>query len=144
MNYNYNLKVNLLSEEDGGGYLIEVIELPGCIAAGDNLDEAFAKLDDAIGTWIEWAEEVGREIPQPNYYKEEVDYSGKFTLRMPKELHKKLDLAAQREGVSINMLVNYYLSTCVSSIFQEGDSTTRGKDGKEILSERAMQNINKG
>ena len=119
MSYSYNLKVHPLTEEDGGGYLVDVVELPGCSVVGDNLQEAVDKLNDAIETWIEGAKEIGREIPEPDYYRSEEDFSGKMTLRIPKELHKKLDTIAKDEAVSMNQLISYYLSVCVTQRRQE-------------------------
>ena len=46
------------------------------------------------------------KIPEP------VDktYSGKFNLRLPKSLHKKLAEEAEEEGISLNQLALYKLS----------------------------------
>jgi predicted RNase H-like HicB family nuclease len=34
--------------EEGGSYWAEVVELPGCFASGDTLDELRAGLDEAV------------------------------------------------------------------------------------------------
>ena len=57
--------------------------------------------------WIETKLENGFEVPKPL---EENNYSGKFVLRIPKTLHKKLALAAEKEGVSLNQYALYKLS----------------------------------
>ena len=57
--------------------------------------------------WIETKLENGFEVPKPL---EENNYSGKFVLRIPKTLHKKLALAAEKEGVSFNQYALYKLS----------------------------------
>ncbi len=52
------------SEEDGK-FIVEVPELPGCMADGDTYEEALANAKIAIEEWIEVAKELGREIPKP-------------------------------------------------------------------------------
>ena len=52
------------SNEDGA-YIVEVPELSGCMADGATYDEAVKNAEVAISEWIETAEELGREIPQP-------------------------------------------------------------------------------
>ena len=38
------------------------------------------------------------------------DFSGKFTLRLPKSLHKLLSIQAEKEGISLNQYALYKLS----------------------------------
>ncbi|PKM44950.1 MAG: toxin-antitoxin system HicB family antitoxin, partial [Firmicutes bacterium HGW-Firmicutes-8] len=38
------------------------------------------------------------------------EYSGKFTLRLPKSLHKELSIAAQRDDISLNQYILALLS----------------------------------
>jgi predicted HicB family RNase H-like nuclease len=57
--------------------------------------------------WITTEHEDGSEIPLPSYPEE---YSGKFNLRIPKSLHRRLAEAAEREGVSLNQCVVSLLS----------------------------------
>jgi predicted RNase H-like HicB family nuclease len=52
------------SEEDGR-YVVEVPELPGCMADGLTYEEAIKNAEDVISEWIETARSLGREIPQP-------------------------------------------------------------------------------
>jgi len=46
-------------------FLVEVPELPGCMADGKTPSEALNNADVIINEWIEVALELGREIPQP-------------------------------------------------------------------------------
>jgi len=41
--FNYKIKIIKLTEEDGGGYLAYVPELPGCMSDGETLEEDFKK-----------------------------------------------------------------------------------------------------
>lgn len=52
------------SNEDEA-YLVEVPQLPGCMADGDSYAEAVANAEDAMRAWIETARELGREVPVP-------------------------------------------------------------------------------
>lgn len=52
------------SEEDES-FVVEVPELPGCMADGETYEEAVANAKTVIEEWIETAKEQGREIPEP-------------------------------------------------------------------------------
>ena len=54
-----------LSEEDGGGYLATVPELPGCMSDGEAWADALANVEDAIATWLHCARKHGDPIPEP-------------------------------------------------------------------------------
>ena len=52
------------SDEDQR-YLVEVPELPGCMADGEIYEEALTNVQIVIEEWIETARNTGREIPHP-------------------------------------------------------------------------------
>jgi predicted RNase H-like HicB family nuclease len=52
------------SQEDKA-FIVEVPELPGCMADGATYQEAVANAELIIQEWIETARELGRPIPQP-------------------------------------------------------------------------------
>ena len=52
------------SEEDNS-FIVEVPELPGCMADGETYQEALANAEVVIQEWIETARELGRSIPTP-------------------------------------------------------------------------------
>lgn len=62
----YPFKISILSPEEGGGYLIEFPDLPGCISDGETLDETIVNGKDALFCWIETAKQYGDEIPSPS------------------------------------------------------------------------------
>ncbi|ODN40948.1 type II toxin-antitoxin system HicB family antitoxin [Piscirickettsia litoralis] len=101
-NLDYSFNVHRLSEEDGGGYLVEFPDLPGCMADGETIEDAIADAKDACEAWIEAAHEFGREIPKP---KSDDDFSGQWRVRTPKSLHAALSRKAKEENVSLNTLV---------------------------------------
>ena len=52
------------SEEDDA-FIAEVPELSGCMADGASYIEAVENVKKIIDEWIETAQSLGREIPQP-------------------------------------------------------------------------------
>ncbi len=52
------------SEEDGA-YIAEVPELAGCMADGPTAREALHNVELIVQEWIETAQELGREVPEP-------------------------------------------------------------------------------
>ena len=62
----YAVLVEPLSEDDGGGFLATVPDLPGCMSDGDTPEQAIVNVQDAILAWMEAAEEMGRPIPEPS------------------------------------------------------------------------------
>ncbi len=61
--YRYELII-FWSEEDQR-YLVEVPELPGCMADGVTYQEAIKNAEIVISEWIDTAQNAGKEIPQP-------------------------------------------------------------------------------
>jgi predicted RNase H-like HicB family nuclease len=47
------------------GFLVEVPELPGCMADGATYEEAVANAQTVIVRWIETAQSLNRPIPEP-------------------------------------------------------------------------------
>lgn len=104
--------VRVYREPDGSGFTAEIPDLPGCITCADTLDEVWALIDDAKQGWLELALADGDPIPEPAPPLEEQP-SGKFTVRVPRSLHRKLSEEARREGVSLNQFVTVALAETV-------------------------------
>lgn len=51
--------------ESDGAFVVEVPELPGCMADGATYQEAVANAEQVIKEWIDTAKEEGRVIPEP-------------------------------------------------------------------------------
>jgi predicted RNase H-like HicB family nuclease len=97
---------NVLADPDGG-WVIEFPDLEGCLTQIDSLDELPFMVEDVRRLWIETEYDEGADIPLPSYPEE---YSGKFNLRLPRSLHRRLAETAEREGVSLNQHVVALLS----------------------------------
>lgn len=55
----------VISGDDIEGYLAEAPELPGCVTAGESVEEALVMLKDAMEGWVECALVAGESIPEP-------------------------------------------------------------------------------
>lgn len=104
----YPVNIRPLTEEEGGGYLIEYPDLPGCMADGSTIEEALQEGEDAVQAWIATAKAEGVNIPEPNKFRK---YSGQFRARLPISLHAELAKRAEIEGVSLNTLAITLLAT---------------------------------
>jgi len=98
-------EVRPLDEAEGGGYLIEFPEFPGCIADGETPGEAMKEGADALKSYLETLRQLGRPVPSEG----EV-FGGQWRQRVPRSLHAALVRRADREGVSLNMLVTTMLA----------------------------------
>jgi predicted RNase H-like HicB family nuclease len=107
MNLKYPVTIHVAPE---GGFVAEIEDLPGCLAQGESIDEAYEEIEIARKLWMETTYEDGQDIPLP---RDDRQYSGKFIIRVPKSLHRQLDLLAEREGVSLNQYLVSELSRVV-------------------------------
>lgn len=57
--------VAFLHQDDGPGYGISFPDFPGCISAGDTLEEAIRMGTEALGFHAEAMREYGEVIPAP-------------------------------------------------------------------------------
>ncbi len=105
MNMHYRLEI--IEDEDEGGYVVSYPDLPGCITCGETIESALENAEDAKKAWLEAALEEGVLIQEPETLD---DYSGQFKLRIPRSLHRSLAEHSKREGVSMNQYCVYLLS----------------------------------
>ena len=91
-------------------WFVRVKELPGCMSQGEDPNDAIEMIHDAMRGWLDISLEDGDPIPEPA---PDEDYSGKFVVRLPRSLHRQLAETAEREGVSLNQLVNVSLARAV-------------------------------
>jgi predicted RNase H-like HicB family nuclease len=108
LKYYLNLKYPVMIQEaDEGGFVAEIEDLPGCLAQGETIAEAYENIESARCLWLESAYEDNLDIPLPE---NETEYSGKFNVRVPVSLHRKLHKLAGKEGVSLNQYVVFALA----------------------------------
>jgi predicted RNase H-like HicB family nuclease len=63
MNSKYEIII-YCSEKDNS-FLTEIPEFAGCMADGETYQEALANTENVNSEWIETAQSLGRQIPQP-------------------------------------------------------------------------------
>ena len=111
MNKNLKYYLNLeyttrIKRNSDSSYFAEFEELPGCMTEADTKEEVLMLLEDAKKAWLSVALDRGIIIPEPT----DDEFSGKFNVRVPKFLHRKLVYRAKNEGVSLNTLITTTLS----------------------------------
>jgi antitoxin HicB len=123
----------VLRPESDGSFSAEILEFPGCFAAGETGSEALQNLENVAESWILGVLAKNERVPEPLQDREA--FSGKLVLRLPRSLHKKAAFAAEREGVSLNQ----FISACVA----EAVGVSSGRDlaaRKESLNPINWQN----
>ena len=103
----YNRVVQKIKDESGEYYVCKILELDGCSTWADTFEELEANIKEAMQGYLETKFENGFDVPLPVG---EEDYSGKFVLRLPKQLHQRLSIEAKEEGVSLNQYALYKLA----------------------------------
>lgn len=109
--------IELIETEEG--VVVSHPDLPGCQSFGDTIPDAIKNLDEVRSLWLEGHFKRYGAAPEP---RDDEDYSGKFVLRVPKWLHRALEKAARREGISLNQLAVSLLSKGVADTTSEAVS----------------------
>ena len=94
------------SDEDGE-YVGLCAEFPSLSWLADTPEGALAGIRDTVRQVIEDMVKNGEHVPQPLATKR---YSGKFTVRIPPDVHRKLQIEAAESRVSFNRLISSKLS----------------------------------
>lgn len=103
----YTRLIQEMDDESGHYFYGRILELDGCQSTGDTLEELYEGLNEAMEGYLEVKLENQLPIPLPHMSDK---YSGKFVVRLPRSLHQRLVIEAEREGVSLNQLALYKLS----------------------------------
>lgn len=105
----YPFTVRPLSREEGGGYLVEYPDIPGCMSDGETIEEAIANGREALRDCIDVFRESGRRIPKPAVE------AAQWRQRLPRTLYFKLTKQAKSEGVSINSFVTAIIAEAIGT-----------------------------
>ncbi len=101
----------LLRRDADGDFVARIEELPGCSSHGQTREEALERLDEAKTLWIEDCLENGDTVPVP--VEDEPLPSGKWLQRVPRGLHRKLQVLARKNDISFNQYVASLLAEAV-------------------------------
>lgn len=126
-------RLEVYRDEDGS-WVAEVPDLPGCLAASTDAQELLVLAEDAIAAWVEAALDGRRPIPVPVAAG---DYSGRFVLRVPKGIHRRLVAQARREGVSLNTLCATTLAASVGAAEVSSVAVVAGSDRRTPVAARS-------
>lgn len=105
----YQFTVRLLSKDEGGGYLVEYPDIPGCMSDGETIQEAIANGREALRDCIDVFKESGRKLPKPSIA------AAQWRQRLPRTLYAKLTRQAESDGVSINSLVTAIIAEAIGA-----------------------------
>jgi len=94
------------SEEDKE-YVGLCAEFPSLSWLADTQEKALRGINDVVSEVISDMESNGETVPQPLSVK---NYSGKFTVRIPPDVHRKLAIEAAESKVSFNRFVSAKLA----------------------------------
>jgi antitoxin HicB len=105
----YQFTVRSLSKEEGGGYLVEYPDIPGCMSDGETIEEAVTNGREALRDCLEVFKDSGRRIPKPSIE------AAQWRQRLPRTLYSKLTKQSETEGVSINSLVTAIIAEAIGA-----------------------------
>jgi len=112
----YQIKIFPLLEDKDVQWVAEYPDFPNVVGGGYSPEEALKSAEENLAYMIDYYKELGLPLPQPVEAAEE--YSGKFTARISKTLHKKLSQLAQAEQVSINQIVTEAITQRINAPFE--------------------------
>lgn len=114
MSLNYPVTIVEIPESEGGGFSVSIPTLgrAAYVGDGDTIEEALASLREIKEFLFERALKQGLSISEPDETGADWEScSGRFVLRMPRELHFHLRGQAKRNNISLNQYCQYVL-TC--------------------------------
>lgn len=104
---------------------------------GNTINELKEAFETCIDDYIQMCEHFGK--------KPEKEYSGSFNVRVGAELHKKIDIASQEQGISINQFIINTLKNSFSNKEKEVVyiAVPVTKSIQNIASEYNLKNYNR-
>lgn len=106
----YNFKVSQELVEGVPYWIARCLDIDTIIGQGNTPDEAIAELEENEAAWLEFAPEMGIEIPEPKIISPRKKYSGHFALRISPIMHEVASNRAKEQGISLNQYVSDALS----------------------------------
>ena len=101
----YTYRVTWSAEDEE--YVALCAEFPSLSWLADTPEEALQGVRQVVAGVVANLESNNESVPEPIAVKQ---YSGKFMIRIPPEVHRRLALEAAESGVSLNRLASARLS----------------------------------
>lgn len=101
----YPYTVYYTQVEDHKFWIAECKLLKGCVGQGETLQDAVEELESNEKEWLITANDFNIPIPEIPI-KNEMDYSGKFTVRVSPYVHRIAAELAKEQGISLNQYIN--------------------------------------
>lgn len=97
----YTYRVTWSAED--GEYVAACLELPSLSWLAATPQDALTGLEQVVAEAVADMGDSGEQVPTPLA---DQHYSGRFNVRIPETLHRRLATEAVEEGVSLNRLVS--------------------------------------
>jgi predicted RNase H-like HicB family nuclease len=121
----YTYRVTWSAED--GEHVATVAEFPSLSWLAPTPVEAYAGLENVVRDVLADLAESGEPVPEPL---SEHTYSGKFMVRVPAEVHRRLAREAAEQHVSLNRLVSERLARALKPARLPQTETSRQLHGK--------------
>lgn len=93
---------------EDGEYVGLCAEFPSLSWLADSPSDALAGIYDLVEKIVDDMDKSGEKLPDSFGEK---DFSGKFMVRVPPEVHRDLSMKAAEQGVSLNRLISSRLAS---------------------------------
>ena len=141
LSLNYPVEMIQIPADEGGGFSVCIPQLgrSAFIADGDTLEEALNNLNILKEESFKRMLENSIPISEPVEEKEE-EYSGKFIVRVPAELHREIAKQAKKNKISLNQYIQYILTSGLhTTTFEQLVETYCSKFDKVIQEMKSVE-----
>jgi predicted HicB family RNase H-like nuclease len=143
LSLNYPIEVLTIPTDEGGGFYVCIPQLgrKAFQADGETIEEALNNLQALKEESFARMLENGIPIPEPIQETDE-EYSGKFLVRVPKELHRAIVYNAKKNNSSLNQYIQYIITVGLgTSSFGEVVEFYCGKFEKIITEMKSVEYV---
>lgn len=140
----YPIELRKIPDNLGGGWtaFISLLGRDAVVGDGETPDEAVKSMVSAKEFYFRHCIEKGIEIPEPP--DEKIDlFSGRFVVRIPKELHRELAKRAKENESSLNQYVTFILSSSIGGSLRANWASSMAdlKGRLETLNENLSRHV---
>lgn len=115
-NSRYPFSVKVIKYDDNDyEYEVNFKDFAEVVGIGDSIEEAIEEAEYNLDAYLKYCQLKKISIPEASISKPLDEYSGKITVRIPKNLHRDISEFAEIDGMSINSLAidafRFYLNS---------------------------------